>query len=168
MITWMYFPKNRPIDPITKQVVNAFNCVSDDIDSHVHQYRSDEVLAIVRPGLEAIGFTVEKSNQNEDLVSVPVLYGLDGHVEESFEVDGYLPKSGYVTEIEAGRGTLNNQFLKDFIEACAMIGVKKLCIAVRNTYKTSHDFDRVYRFFNAIYASRRLRIPLSGLLLIGY
>ena len=168
MINWMYFPKNQPLDTVSQQVVKAFQNIASEVDSETHHYKSDEVLAVVRPGLEAISFTVEKSKRSEDLVAVPVLYGVNGRIEKSFEADGYLQSAGYVVEVEAGRGVVNYQFLKDFFEACTMVGVEKLCIAGRNTYKGSNDFEKVCRFFEAMYASGRLSIPLSGLLIIGY
>lgn len=168
MINWMYFPKNQPLDTVSQQVVKAFQNIASEVDSETHHYKSDEVLAVVRPGLEAISFTVEKSKRSEDLVAVPVLYGVNGRIEKSFEADGYLQSAGYVVEVEAGRGVVNYQFLKDYFEACTMVGVEKLCIAVRNTYKASNDFEKVCRFFEAMYASGRLSIPLSGLLIIGY
>ena len=168
MINWMYFPKNRPLDEVSLQVVKAFQDIAHGIDSESHQYKSDEVLAVVCPGLEAVGFSVEKSKRTEDLVAVPVLYGVNGRIEKSFEADGYLQSAGYVVEVEAGRGVANYQFLKDFFEACTMVGVEKLCIAVRNIYKSSNDFEKVCKFFEAMYASGWLGIPLSGLLIIGY
>ena len=168
MINWMYFPKSKPLDAISEQVVNAFRGVADSIDSNNNSLKSDEVLAVVRPSLERIGFLVEKSKREEDLVSVPVLYGLNGKIEKSFEADGYSADEGYVIEIEAGRALANYQFLKDFFEACTMTGVDKLCIAVRNTYKRSPDFEKICKFFESMYASNRLGIPLSGLLVIGY
>ena len=93
---------------------------------------------------------------------------INGKIEKAFEADGYLSTAGYVIEVEAGRAVVNYQFLKDFFEACTMVGVDKLCIAVRNKYRAFNDFDRVCKFFEAMYASNRLGIPLSGLLIIGY
>lgn len=168
MINWMHFPKNKPLDEVSGQIVKAFEAVNANIDSFKLQLKSDEVLTSVRPGLEAIGFAVEKSKKKEGLVAVPVLYGVNGKIEKSFEADGYLANSGYVIEVEAGRAVVNYQFLKDFFEACTMVGVDKLCIAVRNQYYTSNDFEKVCKFFEAMYASNRLGIPLSGLLIIGY
>ena len=168
MINWMFFPKNKPLDDVSLRIVNTFTQISSSIDSATHQLKSDDVLAIVRPGLEAIGFNVEKSKRADDLVAVPVLYGINGKIEKSFEADGYLADAGYVIEVEAGRAVVNNQFLKDFFEACTMVGVEKLCIAVRNQYRSFLDFDRVCKFFESLYASNRLGIPLSGLLIIGY
>ena len=168
MINWMHFPKNKPPDEVSNQIVKAFEAVNATIDSYTHQLKSDEVLTAVRPGLEVLGFAVEKSKKSDDLVAVPVLYGVNGRIEKSFEADGYLSTAGYVIEVEAGRAVVNYQFLKDFFEACTMVGVDKLCIAVRNQYRTFNDFDRVCKFFEAMYASNRLGIPLSGLLKIGY
>ena len=168
MINWMHFPKNRPLDSVSQQVVDAFNGVSAAVDSSKHQYKSDEVLEIVRPNLEKLGFVVEKSKKTDDLVAVPVLYGVNGKIEKSFEADGYLSTAGYVIEVEAGRGFTNYQFLKDFFEACTMVGVEKLCIAVRNTYRESNDFEKVCVFFESLYSSGRLGIPLTGLLIVGY
>ena len=73
MINWMHFPKNTQPDELSVQVVHAFESVSSAIDSTTHQLKSDDVLACVRPELEQLGFTVEKSKRNEDLVTVPVL-----------------------------------------------------------------------------------------------
>ena len=144
MINWMHFPKNKPLDEVSAQTVKAFEAVDATIDSYTHQLKSD------------------------DLVAVPVLYGVNGKIEKAFEADGYLPAAGYVIEVEAGRAVVNYQFLKDFFEACTMVAVDKLCIAVRNKYRAFNDFDRVCKFFEAMYASNRLGIPLSGLLIIGY
>lgn len=144
MINWMHFPKNKPLDEVSAQIVKAFEAVDATIDYYTHQLKSD------------------------DLVAVPVLYGVNGKIEKAFEADGYLSTAGYVIEVEAGRAVVNYQFLKDFFEACTMVGVDKLCIAVRNKYRAFNDFDRVCKFFEAMYASNRLGIPLSGLLIIGY
>lgn len=168
MINWMHFPKNQPLDDVSAQVVSTFENVASSIDSYSHQLKGDEVLIAVRPGLEALGFSVEKGKKSDDLVAVPVLFGVNGRIEKSFEADGYLANSGYVIEVEAGRAVVNYQFLKDFFEACTMVGVDKLCIAVRNEYRAFNDFDRVCKFFEAMYASNRIGIPLSGLLIIGY
>ena len=62
----------------------------------------------------------------------------------------------------------NNQFLKDLFQACMMHDVKYLGIAIRNDYRGNSDFDKVVRFFDTMYASNRLQLPLSGLLVIGY
>lgn len=172
MINWTYFTKNKRPDKISECVVKAFESVAADIDSTTHKYISDEVLAIVRPKLEGTGFVVEQSKRKKDKVAVPVLFGQNGKIEKSFEADAYMEDAHYVVEVEAGRAVANYQFLKDFFEASTMSDVDKLCIAVRNVYSTgsmtSNDFKKVCTFFEAMYASGRLGIPLSGILIVGY
>ena len=114
MINWMHFPKNKPLDDISAQIVKAFEAVDANIDSYAHQLKSNEVLTTVRPRLEALGFYIEKGKKSDDLVTVPVLYGVNGKIEKAFEADGYLSTVGYVIEVEAGRAVMNYQFLKDF------------------------------------------------------
>jgi hypothetical protein len=70
--------------------------------------------------------------------------------------------------VEAGRGVVNNQFLKDLFQACMMHGVTEFAVALRNDYRGTNDFERAARFFETLYASNRLKLPLEGVLLIGY
>lgn len=75
-------------------------------------------------------------------------------------------------EVEAGRGVVNNQFLKDLFQACMMDEVDYLAIAVRNVYTaagvSNADFERVVTFFDTLFASNRMRLPLKGILILGY
>jgi len=87
---------------------------------------------------------------------------------KSFDVDAYHETEGFVLEVEAGRGYLNHQFLKDLFQACMMRNVEYLAIAVRNIYKNSPDFEKVFMFFDTLYTSNRLPLPLAGVLIIGY
>lgn len=101
-------------------------------------------------------------------IQVPVLFGLNGQFEKSFEADAYHEAAGFVVEVEAGRGVVNNQFLKDLFQACMMNGVTEFAVALRNDYRGTKDFERAARFFDTLYASNRLKLPLEGVLLIGY
>ena len=73
-----------------------------------------------------------------------------------------------VLEVEAGRAVVNYQFLKDIFQACMMFEVEYLVIAVRNVYRGSDDFSKIYAFLETLYISNRLRLPLKGILPIGY
>ncbi len=168
MILWRYFPKSRRPTDIAVKVVDAFTSVAADIDSKIHKHDSNQVLAKVAPGLHAVGFTVETGKKKVDKISVPVLFGLNGKPEKSFDADAHHREEKFVVEVEAGRGVLNNQFLKDFFEACMMDEVNYLALAVRNTYLGSNDFEQVCVFFETLYVSRRLEPPLRGILVIGY
>jgi hypothetical protein len=49
-----------------------------------------------------------------------------------------------------------------------MNGVTEFAVALRNDYRGTNDFERAARFFDTLYASNRLKLPLDGVLLIGY
>ena len=126
------------------------------------------MLATLCPGLQGLGFRVETGKKASEKIRVPVLFGRNGAVEKSFEADAWHESEKMVLEIEAGRGYLNNQFLKDLFQACMMHDVDYCGIAVRNRYLDSNDFENVVAFFETLNASNRLRLPLKGLLIVGY
>lgn len=168
MIRWVYYPKSRKAPTVVRQVVAVFETSASDIASEGHLMSSNEVLAILEPGLRELGFYVETGKRKDQKIHVPVLFGLNGQLEKYFEADAYQSESGMVLEVEAGRGVVNNQFLKDLFQACMMHEVTEFGVAVRNHYRGSNDFGRVMRFFDTLYASNRLQLPLDGVLLIGY
>ena len=168
MITWLYYPRSRKPPLLVRSVIDVFQHASPAIDSSKHEFSSNQVLAAVAPGLAQLGFRVETSKKAADKVPVPVLFGLNGALEKSFAADAHHESAGMVVEVEAGRGVVNNQFLKDLFQACMMTGVTEFAVAVRNLYRTSNDFEQVRRFFDTLYASNRLQLPLEGILLIGY
>lgn len=168
MIHWYYYPKSRRPPLLAFQVVDAFHAVSSQIDSAHHQLQSNDVLASLAPRLVDLGFRVETGKATGQKIQVPVLFGLDGQFEKSFDADAYHESAGFVLEVEAGRGIVNNQFLKDLFQACMMNGVTEFAVALRNDYRGSNDFERAARFFETLYASNRLKLPLEGILLIGY
>lgn len=168
MITWLYYPRSRKAPPLALQVVEAFRVVSPEIDSSLHNLPSNGVLALLVSRLEALGFHVEAGKKRGQKVQVPVLFGLNGQMDKCFEADAYHEAAGFVLEVEAGRGVVNNQFLKDLFQACMMNGVTEFAVALRQDYRGINDFERAARFFETLYASNRLKLPLDGILLIGY
>ena len=86
----------------------------------------------------------------------------------NFEADAYNEVYKIVVEIEAGRAVTNYQFLKDFYESCCMVDADYLCIAVRESYRKSQDYQKVCQFFDSMYISNRFIIPLKGILIVGY
>lgn len=168
MIKWQFFPKSEDAPSLLRQVIRCFEEVDSEISSENHNWPSNKVLGIVRPHLEQNGFKVETGVKTAQKIKVPVLFGLDGKPEKSFMVDAYQEDFRVVLEIEAGRAVTNYQFLKDFFEACVMYNVDYLVLAVRRIYRKSKDFQRVLTFFDALYASGRISVPLKGVLVIGY
>lgn len=71
-------------------------------------------------------------------------------------------------EIEAGRAIVNNAVLQDLFQACMMQDVDYAVIAVRNVYQRTRDFEKVATLFDTLYASHRLKLPLAGVLVVGY
>lgn len=171
-IQWIHYPKSAEPPLIVRNVVEVFEGEEDKINSLRYTLKSNEVLAQVSQGLLKLGFEVETGKRKDQRVNVPVLFGLNGCTEKSFEADAYHKVDGFVLEVEAGRAVVNNQFLKDLFQACMMHGVCQLCIAVRNVYggggRQSKDFERVVAFFDTLYASNRIKLPLEGVTLIGY
>ena len=118
--------------------------------------------------MENINFKVEKSKKQKDKIQVPVLFGRNGSLEKYFDADSYNDDTRTIIEVEAGRGVTNYQFLKDLFQACMMHNVDYLVIGIRNKYAKRKDFEIVATFFDTLYASNRLHLPLKGVLAIGY
>lgn len=168
MINFQFYPKNKQITHDLKSVVDVFKANVTKFESPKFTLESNEVLNHVANDLKNIGYRVETSKKSSDKILVPVLYGLNGQMEQRFDADAYNEEKGIVVEVEAGRAVTNYQFLKDLFEACVMSDVNYLVIAVRNEYRNSLDFKKVITFFNTLYTSNRLQLPWKGVLIIGY
>lgn len=169
MIQFQFFPRSHPTTPKLLEVTQVFEYCLNDINSQIHQLSSNEVLLIIASGLEQIGFKVEKSKSAEDKIPVPVvLYGYNNKTSKSFLADAIHFEQKIVIEVEAGRAVVNNQFLKDIFQASMMVDIDYLVLAVRNTYRQSDDFQKVYQFLDTLYTSQRIQLPLKGILIIGY
>jgi hypothetical protein len=167
-IAWQYFPKSSSIPGHLMDVVGLFEKRNSKINSEKHHFTSNRVLDILKEDLGKKGFKVETNKKEKGIIKVPVLFGLNGKPEKSFQADGIHEETRTVIEIEAGRGVTNYQFLKDIFQACMMHNVHYLIIAVRKIYRRNRNFDTVLRFLDTLYTSGRLRLPLAGILLIGY
>jgi hypothetical protein len=168
MINWQFFPKSKIIPRHLQSVLEVFELNENLISSDIHNYASNEVLENVRTNLEELDFQIEKSKKSSDKIKVPVLFGQNGKLEKYFDADGYCRINKTVIEVEAGRAVTNYQFLKDLFQACMMAEVDYLVIAVRKDYRGNSDFQIVLTFFDTLYASGRLQLPLKGILIIGY
>ena len=173
-IKWQLFPKSLIPPKHIAELVDVFESVESEISTPENQLNSNDVLEVIRPGLTEIGYEVELPGPPRVKVSRPVLFGLSGKVEQHFDVDAFGHETGTIVEVEAGRAVINYQFLKDLFEACAIQDAQYLCIAVANAYKSNpnagqaKDFEKVVRFFETLYASGRLNLPLTGIVVIGY
>lgn len=168
MIKFQFFPRSQGITSGIQLVVDCFSNVEADISSSTKNLSSNAVLAKLKPELEQIGFRVEDGKAKDQKIGVPVLFGLDNTVDKSFNADAVSSDGKIVLEVEAGRAMDNNQFLKDIFQACMMFEVEYLIIAVRNDYRGKDDFSRIKMFLETMYISNRLKLPLKGILLVGY
>jgi hypothetical protein len=168
MIKWQYYPKSDFPSNMIIQVIDVFEKNKDRINSNNHELNSDKVLEIIRLDLIGLGFEVESGKKNDEKIYVPVLFGQNGNCEKSFNADAYNKESRIVIEVEAGRAFTNYQFLKDLFQSCMMKDVEYSIIAVRQKYKKQKDFNKIISFFDTLYASNRMKLPLKGVLLIGY
>jgi len=165
---YQFFPRSNGIEPEIQTVVDCFFKVEKKITSEHNTLKSDNVLSLLSTPLMDLGYVVETSKRKKDKIGVPVLFGNNNSIDKEFNADALSKDGKIVIEIEAGRATENNQFLKDIFQACMMFGVDYLILAVRNDYRGHDDFDRIFTFLETLYISNRLHLPLKGILLIGY
>jgi len=122
--------------------------------------------------MEAEGYLVETGKTKTGKITRPVLFGENGKAQVAYDVDGFHPAHGVVLEVEAGRGAANNADYRDIIRASLMVDARYLALAMMLDYRGGNQKLRSYEQtrsrVDAIYASDRLRLPLDGLLLIGY
>jgi hypothetical protein len=169
-IEWQFYPDSVPLPETLTNLVAIFVKNEKDIaTSKGHTLSSNEILKLLINDLKASNFNVEGGKLAKDKIRIPVLFGRNGILSKSFDVDAYDHQNRIVVEIEAGRAVTNHQFLKDFFEALVMIDIDYLVIAVRKLYRgDQRDFESVTKFFDIFYSSRRFTPPLKGLLIIGY
>ncbi len=168
MIEFQFFPRSQGITSQIKSIISCFEIEANKIKSPDFDLSSNQVLEVVRPHLEKINFTCETGKSKDKKISVPVLFGYNNKIDKAFNADAVSQEGKIVIEIEAGRATENNQFLKDIFQACMMFEVEYLVIVVRNVYRKHKDFEMVHTFLETLYISNRLHLPLKGILLIGY
>jgi len=149
-------------------VMLCFERVEKQIASPSQLLSSNQVMAQVRPGLEELGFRVETGKQANEKIKVPVLFGLNNHIDKYFDADAVSADSRIAIEIEAGRAVDNYHFLKDIFQASMMARIEILVLAVRNQYRRGKDFQKVYTFLETTFISSKIQLPLKGILLVGY
>lgn len=125
--------------------------------------RSNQVLADVKPDLEAKGFATSQKIQLECT--------RHNGKKKGFNIDAVLrkgKKSEVFVEIEAGRTIPNNAYLLDLIKALAC-GVKYLVLAVPHQYKADEPYNEVLVFVKHLLQATPLNeVGIKGVLVIGY
>lgn len=170
---WIYFPTRSRPPPWAIDFVDAVASAQPAIDSATSTgLTSDAVLAELRPGLEALGYTVESSKRRADKVRRPVLFTERGVERVAYEVDAVHDEFGVLVEIEAGRGAQNNAVYRDLVRASLIVDARFLVLGVMAEYRYAAGATQSYRdareLLEAVFASGRLEFPFEGILLFGY
>jgi hypothetical protein len=170
---WKFYPVRLPAPEWAEGVLGAFNAVKSRIDSAQHRgVSSDDALAALRPGLKKLGFAIERGKTAREKIWRPVLFGEQGKSVVAYEVDGFHQGEGVVLEVEAGRGAANNADYRDLVRTSLMVDAKYLILAMMLEYRAGTQVTRSYeqtlKRLDAIYASDRLKLPLKGVMLVGY
>jgi len=173
---WKHYPLNsRPPEWVTEvvNVVNRAELRISTVAAHTG-LSSDEVLGELRPGLEALGFEVESGKRSGQKVERTVLFGENGRPEVKYDIDAFNDYLGIAVEVEAGRGAQNGADYRDIVRTSLILDAKFLVLIQPFAYWSNEAAKPKYAYassraqLDAIYASRRLRLPFEGILLIGY
>lgn len=188
-VRFQFFPRSRRCPSHMLGVVDAFRAIEPELAAFyarwtpgtLERLASNTVLALVADELVAAGFKVERLGGAAARINVPVLWSENAAIAKYFSADALYEAadgSQTVVEIEAGGAVANNAWRKDFMEACLMPYVDHLVIAVRNEYRSTdkkkgtarvnQDYRAVCSELSAIYASEHWRLPLSGVMVLGY
>ncbi|KQT90798.1 hypothetical protein ASG49_13735 [Marmoricola sp. Leaf446] len=94
----------------------------------------------------------------------------------TYEVDAAHSGYGVVVEVEAGRGARGNAEYRDLVRTSLILDAAFLVLAQPLAYRfksgarqgTEHAYLSTVSLLEAVYASRRLKLPFDGVLLVGY
>lgn len=129
------------------------------------------MLIELSPGLTALGYAVESGKTKAAKISRPVLFGENGVPEVSHEIEGFHDQLGVALEVEAGRGAANNADYRDLVRTPLILDANFLAMLMPITYRSTTSLQACSRAraqLDAICASRRLKLPFRGVLLVGY
>jgi hypothetical protein len=176
---WRFFPGYVAPPEWVTPLVDVFTEAQAEIDSavvHPKRMESDAVLAVISPGLTALGFAVEQGKSKGGKLPRPVLFGDQGKIVRNYEIDAFSAEYGIALEVEAGRATMGNAIYRDLIQAALMVDARYLVLGVPVEYRyrtgartaKEPSYAKTYSVLEAIYESPRLTLPFEGLMLIGY
>lgn len=173
---WKFYPLNTTPPEWVYDIVDLVNRAEmqiSTVDAHTG-LSSDDVLAVLRPGLEALGFEVEKGKSARDKVRRTVLYGENGRPEVTYEIDAFNDLIGAAIEVEAGRGSQSNADYRDIVRTSLILDARFLVLMLPLAYRSNDAakprsaYATTRGHLDAIYQSQRLQLPFAGVLLIGY
>lgn len=87
MIKFQFFPRSRGVTKEIEQIIDCFKMI--DNDRTKDHLKSNEMLSLLKPYLEEIGFQVEQGKKESEKIGVPVLFGENNSVDKSFYADAF-------------------------------------------------------------------------------
>lgn len=176
-IRFSTFPRTQPPPGFARSLVRVFQTHEPLICtlSLEKGLTSDAVLALLRPDLTTLGFSVENGKTSAAKIRRPVFFGENGSPDLQYEIDAFQPEWKCGLEIEAGRAWMGNAVYRDLIQALVMVDLDVLALAVPNGYSyqsggrktVSKDYENACAVADALYGHSRISMPYR-LLLIGY
>lgn len=100
MINYQFFPRSHGVTPEIKTIIDCFKKIEPDLEQENMHLVSNDVLALVRPHLEKLGFSVETGKGRDEKIDVPVLFGENNEVDKSFFADALSADGKIVIEVE--------------------------------------------------------------------
>jgi hypothetical protein len=177
---WKYYPPWRPRPEWVERVVGVVRDLESQIDSRAfirskHQ-TGPVVHEILRPHLELLDYVIEapKTRGTNPLLRRPVLYGEGPTKEKYFDLDGWNSELQIALEIEGSAALENKNALWDLMKFCVVTDAEYGVIIVPQEYhpvkqRYTAPYLHIRGDFDMLYSNpERFRIPLQGLLLVGY
>ena len=176
-IRFSTFPRTQTPPRFLAELITQFEAHTEEIGT-IHREKgltSNEVLAVLQPGLIKLGFEVESGRRTEDKIKRPVFFGENAQPGLQYEIDAWHPVWLAGLEIEAGRAWMGNAVYRDLIQALVMVDMEHLVLAVPQAYRyktggratVSRDYEHTVAVAQAIYAHSRIVMPFA-LCVIGY
>lgn len=177
MIRFAAYPKAEAPPEWMAKIVDVFGRHEDRIGTGPRKrgLTSDEVLAILAPDLEAIGFRIEKQKLTGRKGDQSVLSGEAYSASGRFRFDVYHPEWLCCLAIEASRSATFTTEFWDIVEPQLVMSADSMCLAVPKVLrrrsggeeKVRRDFDQACSLADSVYGHVRFGLP-KRLLLIGY
>lgn len=158
----------------------AVKSLEPQISSLAHKRQTYQpgpvVHEILRPALENLGFIVEAADKRGKTPGLrrAVLHGEGPALEKWFDLDGWHPDRAAGLEIEGGKALESKNALWDLMKFSVITEIEYGVIIVPMNYEPvsqayTPPYDHIRVDFDLLYANpERFKIPLRGLLLIGY
>ena len=176
-IKFTTFPRTKAPPDFVNHLIEIFKRHEAEISTKTLQnaLNSNQVLSHLSDDLVQLGFTVELGKARSQKIKRPVFFGENGIPSLLYEIDGYHSGWNCGIEIEAGRALMGNAVYRDLVQACVMVQLEYLVLAVPNEYKfgsgrnkgVSKDYSQTKAIADALYGHSRMNVPYS-LVLIGY